>query len=208
MRDIYKGDWMMNKQIIISVGREFGSGGREIAHKLAEHYNIPVYDKNLLKEVLDEKNVYRSDLDKYDESKKRIGIYRTVRGMDSSPESNIAEMQFDFLRKKAEKGESFVVVGRCGETILKEYPAMISFFVLGDKQEKLDRIIKIYNLSSDAAEKKMKEMDFKRKKYHNSYCDGKWGDSRNYDVSINSSKLGTDDTLKILIDYIETRKCK
>ena len=51
-------------------------------------------------------------------------------------------------------------------------------------------------------------MDFKRKKYHNSYCDGKWGDSRNYDVSINSSKLGTDDTLKILIDYIETRKCK
>ena len=52
------------------------------------------------------------------------------------------------------------------------------------------------------------QKDFKRKKYHNSYCDGKWGDSRNYDVSINSSKLGTDDTLKILIDYIETRKCK
>lgn len=196
----------MKQQLILTIGREFGSGGREIAQKLAEHYNLPLYDNNLLKEMLDNKDIQSEELEKYDEAKRRIGIYRTVRGIDSSPENSVAHMQFAFLKKKAQAGESFVVVGRCAETVLKPYPAVISIFVLGDRQEKAERITKLYGVSSEKAEKLMADNDNKRKKYHNSYCEGKWGDSRNYDISINSSKLGVDETAAILVAYIDARK--
>lgn len=195
----------MKQQLILTIGREFGSGGREIAQKLAEHYNLPLYDNNLLKEMSDNKDIQSVELEKYDETKRRIGIYRTVRGIDSSPENSVAHMQFAFLKKKAEAGESFVVVGRCAETVLKPYPAVISIFVLGDRQEKLERITKLYDMSTEKAEKLMADKDNKRKKYHNSYCEGKWGDSRNYDISINSSKLGVDETVAILVSYIDAR---
>lgn len=199
---------MENKQLIISVGREFGSAGHVIAEKLAEHFGLPYYDKNFLKEVLDEKGVQDSEIHKFDEKHKRLGIYRAIRGMDSSPEAVIANLQFDFLKKKAEKGESFVIVGRCAESVLKDHPALVSIFVLGDKQEKIDRIMKTDNLSAKKADALRIEMDAKRKKYHNSHCEGKWGDSRNYDISINSSKLGIDETMNILTDYIEARQRK
>jgi len=199
---------MENKQLIISVGREFGSAGHVIAEKLAEHFGLPYYDKNFLKEVLDDKGIQDSEMHQYDEKHKRLGIYRAIRGMDSSPEAVIANMQFDFLKKKAENGESFVIVGRCSESVLKDYPALVSIFVLGDKQEKIDRIMKHHNLSPKKADALRMEMDAKRKKYHNNHCETKWGDSRNYDISINSSKLGIEETMNILIDYIEARQRK
>lgn len=196
----------MEQQLILTIGREFGSGGREIAQKLASHYQLPLYDNNLLKEILEQKNIQSAGIEKFDEAQKKRGIYRTVRGIDSSPENSVAHLQFDFLKKKAEEGESFVVVGRCAESVLKECPAVVSIFVLGDKQEKRERIVKLYGLSPEKAEKMMAEQDEKRKKYHNSFCQGKWGDSRNYDISINSSKLGVDETVDILLEYIEARR--
>lgn len=197
---------MLEQQLILTIGREFGSGGREIAQRLAEHYNLQLYDNNLLREVLNKEDVQGKKFEKYDEKQRRIGIYRTVRGMDSSPENIIASKQFDFIKNKAESGASFIVVGRCAETVLKNHPAVISMFVLGDKEEKLKRVMKLHEMSSDEAKKLIKEKDSKRKKYHNSYCDVKWGDSRNYELCINSSKLGIDGTVKLLIDYIDARK--
>lgn len=195
----------MEQQLILTVGREFGSGGHEIAQKLAEHYKLSLYDSNILKKIAVERNLDSEVLEEFDESKRKIGLSRTVRGISSSPEHNVANMQFDFLKNKAEAGESFVVVGRCGETILKDYPTMISIFVLGDKETKLERISKLYHVSLEKAEKQMMDMDRKRKQYHNSHCPGKWGDSRNYEVSINSSKLGIEGCMQFLIEYINAR---
>ena len=100
----------MSSQFIISIGREFGSAGHEIAQKLAEHYNITLLDHNLLDEIASEKNLDVTNLQNFDEKKKKVGLYRTVKGLSSSPEDNVAFLQFDYLRKKAEKGESFVIV--------------------------------------------------------------------------------------------------
>ena len=196
----------MDSQLIISIGREFGSAGHEIAGKLAEHYNIPLLDSNLLEEAASEKNMDAGQLQYLDEKHKKHGLYRTVRGFSSHPEDNVAFMQFDYLRKRASRGDSFVVVGRCSEDILKEYKSMISIFILGDPECKKARIKDLYNLSDFQAAKLIKEQDTRRKRYHNSYCEGKWGDSRNYDISINSSKAGLMNTLKILIDYIDIRR--
>lgn len=198
----------MEKQLIISVGREFGSGGHEIAEILAKHYGLNLYDKNLLQEIANEKSVEVKDLEKYDEVPRNFFTTRTVKGYSNSMEENLANMQFDYLRKKAEAGESFVVVGRCSEYVLKKYPGMISIFVLGDWESKIDRVVRIYGMTRDEAENFMVRQDKKRKNYHNYYCKNKWGDSRNYDISINSSKLGEEVTAEILIDYIDKRQKK
>lgn len=193
------------EQLIISIGREFGTAGHEIAEKLAEHYGLPLYDQNLLDEIAEKRNVDSKKLKEFDE-KKTVALYRTVRGMNSSPSENVAQMQFDYLREKAKSGESFVVVGRCSEEVLKDYKCMIPIFINGDMDCKVARIVKKYGLTDEEAREYIKKMDRKRKYYHNSHCDTKWGDSRNYELTINSSRLGIDDSVKMLIWYIDTRR--
>ncbi|MGN0149755.1 MAG: AAA family ATPase [Clostridia bacterium] len=195
----------MSEQVIISVGREFGSGGHEIAEKLAERFGFTMYDVNLLREIAVERNIDAASLEKYDEIPKKRFISRNVRGYSNSPEENIANLQFEYLQKKAKEGKSFVVVGRCSEAILKEYKGLISIFILADKNCKSERIMKLRNISKTEAEAVMHRHDKKRKEYHNYYCTGKWGDSRNYDISINSSKLGIDKTADYLESYIKER---
>lgn len=196
----------MDKQLIISVGREFGSGGHVIAEALAKRFDLPLYDTNLLDHVTEERNLEQGSLHQYDEKPKRTLMYRTVRGYSSSPRENVANMQFEYLYRMAQEGKSFVVVGRCSETKLKEFPGMVSLFILGDRAAKIRRVMEKYNLTEDQARQMMKTEDWKRKSYHNYYCKGKWGDSRNYELSVNSSKLGIDRTVDLLEDYIRERQ--
>ena len=195
----------MSEQVIISIGREFGSGGHEIAEKLSERFGLDMYDVNLLREIAVEKNLDASALEKYDEVPKKRFISRNVRGYSNSPEENIANIQFEYLQKKAKGGKSFVVVGRCSEAILKEYKGLITIFILADRDKKIERLGEVRNMSPSEAEVAMNKYDKKRKEYHNYYCTGKWGDSRNYDISINSSKLGIDKTVDYLESYIKER---
>lgn len=196
---------MEKKQVIISVGREFGSGGHVVAKNLAERFDLPLYDYNIIKEIASIKNVDPEGLEKYDELPSNKFFSRKVSGYSNSPEENVAQMQFDFLRKKAAEGESFVVVGRCSESILKEYEGLISIFILADKEFKIERTSKRHNISREETEKLISDNDKKRKHYHNHFCDAKWGDSRNYDLTINVSKLGIDVTTDIIEDYIKHR---
>ncbi len=195
----------MGKQIIISVGREFGSGGHEIAECLAKHYNIPLYDKEIFDHV-EEKGSISAEVAKYFDEKPVNPIFYPV-AMDGSYlplEQTVANHIFDFIRAKGDKEkESFVIVGRCAEYVLRDNPNLISIFILGDKEVKKQRVMEKYELDEKAAYNKMKKADKMRKTYHNFYADGKWGDSRNYDICINSSTLGIDNTLDTLIAYID-----
>ncbi|WP_455620058.1 cytidylate kinase-like family protein [Eisenbergiella sp.] len=195
----------MGKQLIISVGREFGSGGHVIAEELARRFELPLYDNNLLEHIAEEKEISHESLKKYDERPKSRLFSRTVRGYSNSMQENLANMQFDFLKKKAAAGESFVIVGRCSETILKGCDGLVTIFVLGDPEVKAERIKEIYGVSGEEAKRMMKREDWNRKSYHNYYCKGKWGDSRNYDFSINSSRLGIDKTVDMLENCIRAR---
>lgn len=192
-------------QIIISVGREFGSGGRVIAETLAKRFNIPIYDRHLITEIAEKTGLTPEQIEKYNENPKKKIISRRVRGYSNSIEDNVAEMQFNFLKEKSESGESFVVVGRCSETKLKGNPALISFFVLADTDAKIKRIMEVYELSEDEAIEFIRKKDKKRKRYHNYHCSGHWGDSRLYDLCINSTRLGIEKTVDYLESYIRER---
>ncbi len=196
------------EQFIISVGREFGSGGRSIAEELGKRFGIPVYNRHLITEIAEKTGLAPEEIEKYNENPRTKILSRTVRGYSNSIEDNIAEMQFSFIREKAQSGESFVVLGRCSETKLKDFPALISLFVLADMDAKIKRIMELYSLSEDKAKALIDKKDRKRKRYHNYHCSGHWGDSRLYDLSINSSRLGIEGTVDCLEQYIRARIAK
>lgn len=195
----------MGKQVIISISREFGSAGHVIAEKIAKEMELPIYNRNMLDEIAKEKGVKAEHLKKFDEKPRVLAISRSVRGYSNSLHENIAEMQFEYLKKKADSGESFVVVGRCSETVLRDNKNLISIFVLADRSEKVERIQDRYQLSVGDALSKMNRHDRNRKFYHNSYSPYRWGDSRGYDLCVNASKLGIDGTTEMLMDYIKKR---
>ena len=168
----------MDKQYIVVISREFGSGGHEIAEMLSKKLNVNLYDRKMLDEIAMEKNMHVDQLKKHEEKPRRKLLSRRVRGYSNSPEEIIAEMQFDYIRKKADSGESFVIVGRCADTVLRDRPGMISIFVTGDKECKIKRIMNVFGISREEAESKRKRHDRTRKQYHNIHSDFKWGDSR------------------------------
>lgn len=99
-----------------------------------------------------------------------------------------------------------MIVGRCSETILKQYDSLVSIFILADRNKRIERIMRLYHLTESQAIKKIREKDTNRRRYHNSFCVGKWGDCKNYDLSLNSSKLGIDGSVKLLTEYIDKRR--
>lgn len=194
----------MDKQIIISIGRQYGSAGREIGLKLAEKLDIPLYDRNLFEEIGKIKNIDTNNLEKYDEVPRKLFFSRKVNGYSNSPEENVAELQFGLLKSKAADGDSFIVVGRCADELFRGMENFVSVFILADMKDRVKRIVDVRNIDESKAKMAIDRHDRKRKRYHDYFCKGgKWGDCKNYDVCINSSRLGIDGTVNFLYDYIQ-----
>lgn len=194
----------MGKQIIISIGRQYGSAGHEIGKKLAEKLDIPIYDRNLFDELGKVKGIDTNNLVKYDEKPKSRLFSRTVRGYSSSPEENVAELQFALLKSRWADGDSFVVVGRCADELFRRKEGFVSFFITGDIDERVKRIMSVRNMDEKTAKIAIDRHDRKRKQYHDYFSKGgKWGDVKNYDVCVNSSRLGIDGTVEFLYQYIQ-----
>ncbi len=194
----------MERQWIISISREYGSGGHEIAEQLSKIFGYPLYDRNLLEKALSE-DANIEEWRKCDEKPATFAFSQTLTGSKHSSEYTLASQQFDFLKGKAASGESFVVVGRCSEHVLREYEGLIPIFVTGDEECKIKRVMEARDFSRREAKSALSRHNRLRKRYHNSFCDGKWGDSRCYDICINSSRLGIDGTVKLLEQYIRSK---
>lgn len=192
----------MGKQLIVALCREYGSQGHEIAKRLSEKLDIKLYDRALLDQLVESHGFDKEILEMVDE--KPIPIFtKRLMGHSSSIEEIIAEKIFECQRELADSGESFVIVGRCSDYILKDYPGFISVFVTGDYDTKLTHVMQEYHIDAKTAIEKMTRHDKKRRLYHNSHSSTKWGDSRSYDIVVNSSILGVDKTVDILYDFIK-----
>ena len=195
----------MEKQIIISISREFGSGGHYIAEKLSKELGILLLDQNMLEQISENCRVDMSSFKDYDEKPKNLLLSRSVRGMSNSYEDFVTQLQFEHIKNKADSGESMVVVGRCADYVLKGHPGLINIFISADMEEKVARIKEIYGITEEKAKYMILKKNQKRKQYHNHYTDTKWGSSRCYELCINSSKLGLDGTADIIKAYVQKR---
>ncbi len=195
----------MKQQLLLAIGREFGSGGHEIARKLAERFGARLYDEAILSALAQERQWNEEKLKQYDEVPRKVIFSRVVNGYNNAPENIISQMTFDYIRERAERGESFVILGRCGIEILKEYPRLISIFVQADESFKLKRTMECEPMSEHEALALMVKTDRRRASYHNQYCQKKWGCIDSYDLCINSAKLGVEGTSDVLEQYIRAR---
>lgn len=195
----------MSKRFIIAIGREFGSGGKHIGRALAKELGVNLYDRNIVEKVAAELDVGAKYLEEFAKKKKRPFFHKTVKGHTTSLEDHVAEMQFDYIRRLGESDESFVIVGRCAEEILKDVDGVISIFVKGDREYKIGRVMKKFELDREAAIEKMDRHDKTRKYYHDRYCKGKWGQIDTYDLCIDSTHFGTQGTADFLYEYVKKR---
>lgn len=191
------------KQLIISIGREYGSGGHEIGRKLAAKLGLEFYDRNLLDEIAHIKNSDAELLKKYDEVPKKRFFSRTVRGYSNSPEENVAELQFALLKQKAADDDSFVIVGRCTDEIFKGLANYVSIFITADEEEKVKRVVECRKKTEKDARKTIERHDKTRRAYHDHFCKSKWGLASSYDLCVNSSVLGIDGTVEFLAEYVQ-----
>ncbi len=207
----WKGGRYMNT--IITIGRQFGSGGHEIGEKLAQHYGIKYFDKELLSRAAQESGFCEEMLRNHDERPTNSFLYNLVMdtytfGYNSSsfvdmPISHKVFMaQFDTIKKIAEE-EPCVIVGRCADYALQEFKNCLNIFIYADEESKLKRIMAKYDISEDKAKDMMIKKDKQRQSYYNYYSTKKWGRADSYDLCINSGVLGTDGTVKLICQYIE-----
>lgn len=162
------------KQIIVTVGREHGSGGKYIAEQIAKQLGIAFYDKELLLA-----SVFNAeDAARYDEKPVHLLWSRRIGENFNAPEDALAHETFDYIQKLADSGESFVVLGRCSDFILRSNPNAVHLFIAGKPDQKRQRLMEEKSLTADQAALEIRRVDRDRKAYHNYYCDTKWGDAR------------------------------
>ena len=201
------GDSIMKEQIIITIGRESGSGGHAIAKKVADEMGIEYYDKKKLVEGTAKiSGMDRNYVKKLDEKPVGFPFSSRIGAFEDSPESNVARQTFEYIRQIAESGESCVIVGRCADAVLKDNPNVLRIFVVGDVEQKNKRLARIQQISPEEAAEERKETDRFRRAYHNFYSDTKWGDSRAYDLIVNSSRLGIQGTADFIKSFAEAFK--
>ncbi|MBQ4630073.1 MAG: cytidylate kinase-like family protein [Clostridia bacterium] len=193
----------MKDQIIITIGREFGSAGHHIAGHLAQKLGFVLYDKKFFIECHDQVGFSAEIMEKYDEKPQNKFFSRKIRNHTNSIEAHVQDKVSDFILSRAASGESFVIVGRCSDEILRDNSNTINVFITGHMEEKIARVMDVYKLSREKAIDKIKRHDKKRKQYHNTYSEMKWGDSRGYDICIDSSVIGIEPTVDLLVDYVE-----
>lgn len=198
---------------VITIGREFGSGGREIGQKLASHLDIPFYDKEILKTASVESGISEDYFYTHDENHSNSLLYSLVMGTypigegarlynDMPLNHKIFLAQFECIRKLAEKGPC-VLVGRCADYILREYPNVIRFFINGSMEDKKVRVRSKYEVEEKKLEDYIKKTDKRRSAYYNYYTDQRWGEAKNYDLCINSSSTGIDGAVLLMKAYID-----
>ena len=196
----------MDKQIIISISREYGSGGGYVGTLLAKKLNIKKYDGLYFKQKLIESGVDEKKFIELDEAPRGIFLGRTVGRFNNTEEDYIAHLEFNMIKELASTGESFVVVGRCSDEILSDNKNIISVFIWADDSFRIDRIMKMNNCTKSEAIRIMDDKDKKRETYHNTYSKSRWGHMKTYDLTINIAYLGIEETVDLLVDYINHKR--
>lgn len=190
---------------VITIGRQYGSGGRFIAKKLAEKLNIGYYDNELLAKAATESGLSHSVIESYDEKKDGFfsGVVPSTFSVDLSMGQKVFLSQFEAIKKLADT-ESCVIVGRCADYVLDGRKNVVNVFINAPLDSRIERAVKYYNIDPKKAKDTIIKMDKKRANYYNFYSDKKWGKADSYDLCINSN-VGVDEAVEIIKTFVETK---
>lgn len=205
---------------IYTIGREFGSGGKEVGEKLAQRLGIKLYDKELLQHAAKESGFCEEIFENHDEKPTNSFLYSlvmdtySVGGYSSTPfldmplNHKVFLAQFDAIKKIAAQ-ESCVIVGRCADYALSENPDCINIFIHADIEQRMKTVSKRLNITENKAKDIIQKKDKQRASYYNYYTSKKWGDSVSYHMTLDSGKLGIDGCVDMILKFreiLDTRK--
>ncbi|MDH6304427.1 cytidylate kinase [Parabacteroides sp. PF5-5] len=200
--------------MILSIGRQFGSGGRIIGKKLAEAFGIPYYDKELITLAAKESGLCPEVFEKADEKASDglshafslglsyVGMYMPYTDILSN--EGLFKIQSDAIRKLAET-ESCVIVGRCADYILRDHPRCISFFIHDKLENRLQRVVSRQEITVEQAKELITKTDKSRAAYYDYFTNRTWGMSSTYNLSVDASVLGIDKTVEFMKDFVERK---
>ena len=203
---------MANK--IYTIGREFGSGGREVGEKLAAKLGIKLYDKELVQQAAKDSGFCEEIFENHDEKPTNSFLYSlvmdtySVSGYSAAPfldmplNHKVFLAQFETIKKIAEK-ESCVIVGRCADYALSDNPDCINIFIHADLDVRIKNVSRNLNITENKARDIINKTDKQRASYYNYYTSKKWGDSKSYNLSLDAGKLGTDNCVEMILKFRE-----
>ena len=203
---------------IITIGRQYGSGGREVAQKLAQVMNVSFYDKELLAEASKDSGICQEVMETYDEKQGKRSFFSMMGGFQGrvDPGSMYLEMplnhriflaQFDTIRKIADAGPC-VIVGRCADYVLRDHENVLNVFIKASMEERIKRIVRLYELDPMKAEESIRKADKQRATYYNYYATGNWGDVSNYDICVDTGTLGIEGCVELICKCVEIKQKK
>lgn len=202
---------------VYTIGREFGSGGMQIGQALADRLGVKLYDKELLAHAAKESGFCQEIFENHDEKPTNsflyslvmdtysAGSYSSAPFLDMPLNHKVFLAQFESIKKIADT-ESCVIVGRCADYALADYPDALNIFVHAEIEDRIKWISKRANITESKAKDMIQKQDKQRASYYNYYTSKKWGDSRSYDLTLNTSKLSIDDCVELIIKYRELMK--
>ena len=197
---------------IITISRQCGSGGHTIGQALAEKLNIPLYDKKILEEVSRRSGLAEDVIENEGEYSTSSKIFNIAMGVynawdsgqrDTMPlREQINAYQTEFIREVAEKG-GCVIVGRCAEYILRERTDCLNVFIYGNPEDRVKRVIEEHRVPDAEAEVHVKKRDKKRAAHYKYITDREWGDVKNYNLCLDSSKLGIEKCIELILECVQ-----
>ena len=199
---------------IITIGRQFGSGGRDIGIRLAKELGIPFYDKELLREAAEESGLCEKIVENFDERPKSqlfsiaMDSYSFAMpgiGVGESLEQQVYLATFNTIRRIAEEGPC-VLIGRCADYVLQDQPNLLSLFIHAPKEYRVRRIIETQNLPEEKAQQLVVKTDKRRAAYYEYYSSKRWGGPDGYHFCLDSSYLGIDGTVELIRKLVEQRE--
>ena len=206
---------MAKTNTIITIGREYGSAGRQIGYKVAEDLGIKLYDRELLERAAKESGICEELFETHDEKPTNSFLYSLVMDTYSLGYTNsyvdmpinhkVFLAQFDAIKKLAER-ESCVIVGRCADYALEDNPYAVSVFIKASLDERVQRIKRIYELNDSKAADLIQKTDKRRASYYNYYSSKKWGEAKSYNLCIDSGLVGIDGAIDMILKFIELKE--
>lgn len=201
---------MAGKQII-TIGREFGSGGHEVGRRLAAELGLKLYDKELLKMMAQESNICEKVLEDYDEKNSgsllysiMMDVYPTMNYVGNTLQRQIYQAQYDTIRKVGQKG-GCVIVGRGADYILRDLPHLTSVFIHASDEFRIGRIVEYEHVTPQKAKEIITKADKKRASYYNFQTEKKWGHVSSYHLSLDTSDIGIDGCVRVIRAYLEEK---
>ena len=202
------------EKFVITIGREYGSGGRGIAHRLAEALGVRYYDKELIRMASEDSGISEALFNLTDEKLedkflRKHGISKGTLVSQPQPDRLTKEELFRFqseiIRRVADMEESCIIIGRCGQYILRDRNDLVRVFIHADKDYCIEKLMHRYGISKEEATQLREKTDNGRAAYHKHYTGTEWLDVRNYDLVLDTSKLSQDDCIRIVSEYIKSR---